>query len=418
MRPGDLDGFLGQRDIISPGKPLHEAIMRDGAHSMIFWGPPGSGKTTLARIIANKTGSKFVSLSAVMSNLKEIREVIASAAELLKSGTQTILFIDEIHRFNKGQQDAFLPHVESGGIILIGATTENPSFRINSALISRCRVYTLTQLSDEDIITLLNNALTSDSELSPEGFELEHDSGVFIAAASGGDARIALNLLEISASLLPDNVKLIDIETVKKAAQSKAVLYDRDGEEHYNLISALHKSLRNSDPDAALYWLARMLEGGEDPLYITRRMIRFASEDIGMADPQALTLSISVNEAVRAIGLPEANVHLAHCAIYLATAPKSNSAYTAVSSALQDVKNLKNEPVPLHLRNAPTSLMKDLNYGKGYQYAHDIEEGVAAMDCLPENLKGRKYYHPREKGFEKTIAERLRKWEEFKKSRK
>ncbi len=417
MRPSDLKGFLGQQDILGPGKALHKAIIDDNIHSMLFWGPPGSGKTTLARIIANTTGARFVSLSAVMSGVKELREVMAEAVKHRQMGTKTILFIDEIHRFSKSQQDAFLPYVESGDVVLIGATTENPSFRINSALLSRCRVYTLKALPDEDLSLLLHKALTLEEGLGQEQLNLSEEGEKFIIAQSNGDGRTALNLLEVAASLLSENENELSLSLVMEAAQSRAFLYDKDGEEHYNLISAFHKSLRNSDPDAALYWLVRMIEGGEDPFYITRRMIRFASEDIGMAEPSALSLMIAVNEAVRTLGLPEADVHLVHGAIYLATAPKSNSAYSAICMARKEVQNKRNEPVPLHLRNAPTKLMKELDYGKGYQYAHSLKEGIAAMDCLPENMKGKKFYFPKQKGFEKIISERLIKWEKFKKGR-
>jgi len=399
MRPQTLDEILGQRHLLDPGKPLRTAIERDQVPSMILWGPPGVGKTTLAHIIARITKSTFVPFSAVMAGIKEIKEIMAGAERARRLGRRTIVFVDEIHRFNKAQQDAFLPHVERGNITLIGATTENPSFEVISALLSRTRVFVLEALSDEDIMTLLRRAVAR------EKFNVDDASLNAIAGLANGDARTALNSLELAVQgTAPDQP--ITKTTIEQASQ-KTLLYDKTGEEHYNIISALHKSLRNSDADAALYWLARMLEAGEDGLYIARRLIRFASEDIGLADPRALRIALDAKDAFNFIGLPEGKLALAQCVIYLAAAPKSNSVTTAYAAVVSDVENTRNDPVPLHIRNAPTGLMKKLGYGKGYQYSHDVEGKVADMDCLPDSLKGRKYYHGEETGEETEVKRRL-----------
>jgi putative ATPase len=394
MRPRSFDEFVGQQELLAPGKPLREAIERDLLQSIILWGPPGTGKTTLARIIADTTKAKFVSFSAVLAGIKEIREVMSEAERQRRTtGRRTIVFIDEIHRFNKAQQDAFLPRVEAGDIVLIGATTENPSFEVNAALLSRSKVFVLH--GDEDALHA-------------------------IAMYANGDARSALNLLELSVAAAPtsDDTRRVDVARVEQTIQRRALLYDKSGEEHYNLISALHKSMRNSDPDATVYWLARMVEAGEDPLYIARRLVRFASEDIGNADPQALTVAVAAKDAVHFIGMPEGNTALAQAALYLATAPKSNAVYEAYNQAATDAQKDVAQPVPLHLRNAPTKLMKDLAYGKGYKYAHDEADAIADMSCLPSALEGRKYYDPKERGFEKEIKRRLDGWEAIKKTRR
>jgi putative ATPase len=422
MRPRTFDELVGQDDILAPGRPLREAIERDVLQSIILWGPPGSGKTTLARIIAETTQAKFVSFSAVLAGIKDIREVMSEAERLRRTtGRRTIVFIDEIHRFNKAQQDAFLPRVEAGDIVLIGATTENPSFEVNAALLSRSKVFVLRALAAEEIVTILNRAI-ADAERGLESDRplVEPDAIQAIAGYANGDARAALNLLELSVAAAPlvDGRRQVDAGRVAEAIQRRALLYDKSGEEHYNLISALHKSMRNSDPDAAVYWLARMLEAGEDPLYIARRLVRFASEDVGNADPQALTVAVAAKDAVHFIGLPEGNTALAQAALYLATAPKSNAVYMAYTRAAEDAQRQVAEPVPLHLRNAPTKLMKELNYGKGYQYAHDEAEGVSDMPCLPPALEGRRYYEPAERGFEKEIKRRLDGWTAIKKSRR
>ena len=399
MRPQTLDEILGQRHLLDPGKPLRTAIERDQVPSMILWGPPGVGKTTLAHIIARITKSTFVPFSAVMAGIKEIKEIMAGAERARRLGRRTIVFVDEIHRFNKAQQDAFLPHVERGNITLIGATTENPSFEVISALLSRTRVFVLEALSDEDIMTLLRRAVAR------EKFNVDDASLNAIAGLANGDARTALNILELAVQGTAPG-QPITKTTIEQASQ-KTLLYDKTGEEHYNIISALHKSLRNSDADAALYWLARMLEAGEDGLYIARRLIRFASEDIGLADPRALRIALDAKDAFNFIGLPEGKLALAQCVIYLAAAPKSNSVTTAYAAVVSDVENTRNDPVPLHIRNAPTGLMKKLGYGKGYQYSHDVEGKVADMDCLPDSLKGRKYYHGEETGEETDVKRRL-----------
>ncbi|HMF01810.1 MAG TPA: replication-associated recombination protein A [Terriglobia bacterium] len=399
LRPQTLDEVLGQGHLLDPGKPLRTAIERDQVPSMILWGPPGVGKTTLARIIAKMTKSTFVPFSAVLSGIKEIKEIMAAAERARRTGRRTIVFVDEIHRFNKAQQDAFLPHVERGNIVLIGATTENPSFEVISALLSRTRVFVLKALSDEDVATVVRRAVAR------ENFNVDQDSIRLIAMLANGDARTALNILDLAVQGTPPGQQITK-STIEQASQ-KTLLYDKTGEEHYNIISALHKSLRNSDVDASLYWLARMLEAGEDPLYIARRLVRFASEDIGLADPRALRIALDAKDAFNFIGLPEGKLALAQCVIYLAAAPKSNSVYTAYDAVVSDVENTRNDPVPLHIRNAPTGLMKQLGYGKGYQYAHDLEGKVADMDCLPESLKGRKYYHAQETGEEAEIQRRL-----------
>jgi putative ATPase len=433
MRPRTLDEYVGQEQLVGPGKPLRTQIERDDSGSMIFWGPPGTGKTTLAKIIANLTKAEFIEFSAVLAGIKEIKQVMADAERAKQYGTRTIVFIDEIHRFNKAQQDAFLPHVEKGNIRLIGATTENPSFEINSALLSRTRVYVLQPLSEEQIVLLLERAL-EDRERGLGALELQASPDVLkkIANYSNGDARSAYNVLEVAAGLAQERMAqqrlaqqrlpqergdstsgetmpgaVITDDLVHDALQRRILLYDKSGEEHYNLISALHKSVRNSDPDAALYWLGRMLEAGEDPLYVARRVVRMAVEDIGLADPNALSLCMAARDAVDFIGMPEGNLALAQAVVYLSVAPKSNALYTAYATVQQDVERTAAEPVPLHLRNAPTALMKGIGYGKGYQYAHDLDSKVADMQCLPDNLREREYYVPTNEGIEKRIRERM-----------
>jgi putative ATPase len=418
MRPRTLDEFVGQEHLVAPGKPLRTQLERDDIGSLIFWGPPGTGKTTLAKIIANMTKAEFIEFSAVLTGIKEIKQVMADAERARQYGTRTIVFIDEIHRFNKAQQDAFLPHVEKGNIRLIGATTENPSFEIISALLSRSRVYVLKPLTEEQVVRLLKRALT-DEERGLGAMKLQASDAVLakIAAYSSGDARSAYNVLEVAATLARASTEVgaeITDDMVHDALQKRVLLYDKTGEEHYNLISALHKSVRNSDADASLYWLGRMLEAGEDPLYIARRVVRMAVEDIGLAEPNALSLCMAARDAVDFIGMPEGNLALAQAVVYLALAPKSNALYTAYAEVQQDVEATAAESVPLHLRNAPTGLMKGLGYGQGYQYAHDVEGKVADMQCLPDNLRDRTYYHPTGEGVEKRIRERM---EEIKRRR-
>jgi len=413
MRPRTLDEFEGQDDIVGPGQPLRVAIEEDQISSMIFWGPPGSGKTTLARIIANATQSDFVKFSAVTSGVPELRKVIAEARDRRKyNSRRTILFVDEIHRFNKAQQDAFLPHVEDGTIILIGATTENPSFEVISPLLSRVRVYVLKQLEPEHLRNIVRRAL-ADEKRGLGGLGLEVDDAAIdtMASIADGDARIALNLLELSSFMARERSEdHVTYETVLKVAQEKTLLYDKQGEEHYNLISALHKSLRDSDPDGGLYWLGRMLESGEDPLYIVRRLIRFASEDVGNADPRALLICVAAMQACHFVGMPECDVALAQAVTYLAAAPKSNALYAGYGEVKADVRKYGALPVPLHIRNAPTRLMKDIGYGKGYKYAHKFPDHIVEQEHLPEKLAGRTYYHPSDQGFEKEIGARLARW--------
>ncbi len=409
MRPRTVDEYVGQQHLLGPGKPLRLAIENDDAASMIFWGPPGVGKTTLAKIVAVRTQASFIEFSAVLSGIKEIKQVMVEAEKAAQFGSRTILFVDEIHRFNKAQQDAFLPYVERGTIRLIGATTENPSFEINAALLSRCRVYTLQALSEEDVISLLRRALTdAERGLGGTGIDADKESLSTIAAYASGDARTALNALEVSARLAEGRGEtLITKALASEAMQRRMLLYDKKGEQHYDIISALHKSVRNSDPDAALYWLGRMLEAGEDPMYCARRLVRMAVEDIGLAAPEALNLCLSARDAMHFLGSPEGDLALAQAAVYLALAPKSNAVYTAYADVQQDIRKTVAEPVPLHLRNAPTRLMKELDYGKDYQYAHDLEGRVADMDCLPPSLRDRRYYHPTGEGRERALAQRM-----------
>ena len=408
MRPRVLEEYVGQHHLLGAGAPLRLQIEHDDASSMIFWGPPGVGKTTLAKIIAATTSATFIEFSAVLSGIKEIKHVMVDAEKASEYGSRTILFVDEIHRFNKAQQDAFLPYVERGTIRLIGATTENPSFEIIAALLSRCRVYTLKALTDEEIVGLLRRAL-SDRErgLGEYGLAANEDALERIAAYTGGDARNALNALEMAAQIAQVGTRTITVEYVSQALQQRTLLYDKHGEEHYNLISALHKSVRNSDADAALYWLGRMLASGEDAMYIARRVVRMAVEDIGLAAPEALNLCLSARDAMDFLGAPEGELALAQAVVYLALAPKSNALYTAYGAVRQDVETTRAEPVPLHLRNAPTKLMKQLDYGKDYKYAHEEEGKVADMECLPENLRNRSYYKPTQEGREKLLSQRM-----------
>ncbi len=411
MRPQTLDEFIGQEDLLGAGKPLRTQIERDELSSMLFWGPPGCGKTTLARIIAKRTRSEFIPFSAVLSGIKEIKEVMAKAEGARRYGTRTIVFVDEVHRFNRAQQDAFLPHVEAGNILLIGATTENPSFEVIAPLLSRMKVYVLHALSTEQIVLLLRKALDDSARgLGREHVEASGEILQRIAVLANGDARSAYNTLEalvLGTEPDSDGRRIVSEARLEDVLQKKLLPYDKSGEEHYNLISALHKSVRNSDPDAALYWLARMLESGEDPLYLARRMVRMASEDIGLAEPGALAVTLAAKEAFDFLGPPEGNLALAQAAVYLSLAPKSNALYTGYGDVQEDLQKTIAEPVPLHLRNAPTGLMSHLGYGKGYQYAHDAEEKVTDMACLPESLAGRRYYKPTDQGFEGRLRQRL-----------
>lgn len=414
VRPRDLSGFVGQDHLVGPEGVLRRMIESDEVHSLILWGPPGTGKTTLARIIAEATGSRFVWFSAVTMGVKDVKQTVAEAREALATGgRQTILFCDEIHRFNKAQQDAFLPHVEQGIVTLIGATTENPSFEVNAALLSRMRVYTLESLTAEQIGTLVDTAMSDrEAGLGDRDLKLEPEAHAFVCQSAQGDARTALSALELAAALVDDGATLSRAE-LEATIQRKAMRYDKGGEEHYNIISALHKSLRDSDTQAGLYWMARMLEAGEEPLYIARRLVRFASEDVGLADPGALQQAIAAQQAVHFIGMPEGALALAQAVVYLSTAPKSNALYRAYGQAARDAHETEREPVPLHLRNAPTGLMKDLGYGAGYEYAHDHEDAIVAQRHLPESLSGRRYYQPTDRGFEAELRDRLRRIEEM-----
>ena len=455
MRPRTFDELVGQQDLLAPGRPLRGAMERDALQSIILWGPPGTGKTTIARLIATVTRAHFIAFSAVLSGIRDIRAVMAEAeAARRELGRRTILFVDEIHRFNKAQQDAFLPRVEAGDIVLIGATTENPSFEVNAALLSRSKVFVLQPLTTEETAVVLRRALDDPERgLGAAGIAADDDAVETIARHANGDARVALNLLELAATLAgrpgsgatdqeirdsepagadgatgggraaagvesagarTTGTGRIDRALLSRAIQRRALLYDKSGEEHFNLVSALHKSLRNSDPDAGIYWLARMIEAGEEPLYVARRLVRFASEDVGNADPNALTVAVAAKEAVHFIGMPEGNTALAQAVTYLATAPKSNAVYAAYKRAAADAHEQVAEPVPLHLRNAPTRLMKDQGYGRGYAYAHDDPDGVTGMDCLPPALAGRRYYRPTARGYEKEVARRLDAWRALK----
>ena len=423
LRPESLEEYVGQQHLIGKGKILRSLIEKDQISSMIFWGPPGVGKTTLARIIAKETKATFLEFSAVTSGIKDIKKVMEAAEENRRIGIRTLLFADEIHRFNKAQQDAFLPYAEKGSIILVGATTENPSFEINSALLSRCKVFVMKALEEADLTRLLRTAIESPKGFAPMEIEIEAGHLETIARFANGDARTALNTLEmavLNGHIDSNGCVHVDDEVLAQCMNRRSLLYDKTGEEHYNLISALHKSMRNSDPDAAIYWLCRMLDGGEDPLYIARRLVRFASEDIGMADSQALQVAVAAYQACHFLGMPECDVHLTHAVVYLSMAAKSNALYTACEVCKKDVRNLPAEPVPLHLCNAPTTLMKDLDYGKGYQYAHNTEEKLTAMTCLPDSIAktGRRYYEPTTQGREKLVKERLQQIEDWKKSRR
>ncbi len=423
LRPRNLEEFAGQKHLLGEGKVLRRLIESDQIGSMIFWGPPGVGKTTLARIIANRTKANFIDFSAVTSGIKEIKQVMEQAEKNRIYGEKTILFVDEIHRFNKAQQDAFLPYVERGSIILIGATTENPSFEVNGALLSRCKVFVLQALKTEELVGLLRHALQDERGFGRQKIEIADDILETIAVFANGDARSALSTLEMAVlnGEAEGDRTIVTRETIEQCTSKKSLLYDKTGEEHYNLISALHKSMRNSDPDAAVYWLARMLEAGEDPLYIARRVTRFASEDVGLADPRALEIAVAAYQACHLIGMPECSVHLTEAVVYMSMAPKSNALYTAYESAKRDALTMLAEPVPLVIRNAPTKLMKDLEYGKGYQYAHDAREKLTDMQCLPDSLEGKEYYRPTEEGVEGKIKSRLteiKRWKAEQKKKK
>lgn len=419
LRPQSLDEFVGQAHLIGEGKILRRLIEDDKISSMIFWGPPGIGKTTLASIIANKTNSAFINFSAVTSGIKEIKTVMAQAENARKIGEKTIVFVDEIHRFNKAQQDAFLPFVEKGSIILIGATTENPSFEVNSALLSRCKVFVLQGLKTDDLVILLKRAISDKRGFGGQKVNISDEQLEIVAKFANGDARNALSTLEmviLNGNVAKDGEITVTDETLEQCISKKSLIYDKNGEEHYNIISALHKSMRNSDPDAAVYWLARMLEAGEDPLYVARRVTRFASEDVGLADPHALEIAVAAYQACHFIGMPECSVHLTQAVIYMSLAPKSNALYMAYESAKRDAIKELAEPVPLVIRNAPTKLMKELDYGKGYQYAHDTQEKLTNMQCLPDSLLGKEYYHPTEQGLEVKYKAKLENIKNWKKS--
>ena len=419
LRPRNLDEFVGQTHLIGEGKILRKLIEEDKISSLIFWGPPGVGKTTLASIIANKTNSSFINFSAVTSGIKDIKEVMTKAEQARKMGEKTIVFVDEIHRFNKAQHDAFLPFVEKGSIILIGATTENPSFEVNGALLSRCKVFVLQGLKTEDLVSLLKRAITDKRGFGSQRVNITDDQLEAVAKFANGDARNALSTLEmvvLNGDVNSNGEITVTDDTLEQCISKKSLLYDKNGEEHYNIISALHKSMRNSDPDAAVYWLARMLEAGEDPLYVARRITRFASEDVGLADPHALEIAVAAYQACHFIGMPECSVHLTQAVVYMSLAPKSNALYVAYETAKKDAIKELAEPVPLVIRNAPTKLMKELNYGKGYQYAHDTKEKLTNMQCLPESLQGKEYYRPTEQGLEAKYKAKLEKIKEWKKS--
>ena len=418
MRPRTLDEVLGQEHLLGPGRVLRVALERSELHSMILWGPPGSGKTTLASLMAHVAGARFLAFSAVLSGIKEIRQVVAEAeAARARRRERTILFVDEIHRFNRAQQDAFLPHVEKGTLVLVGATTENPSFEVNAALLSRCRVYVLRPLAEADVSAILHRALADrERGLAAAGARVTGDALALVARLASGDARSALNVLELAVQLAGPEREVTEA-SIREAAQRRALLYDKAGEEHYNLISALHKSLRDSDPDAALYWMTRMLDSGEDPLYVARRLVRFASEDVGNADPAALTLALAARDAYHFLGSPEGELALAQAALYLALAPKSNAAYVAYGEAREDVREGPAEPVPLHIRNATTGLMRDLGYGAGYRYAHDAPDARVDQDHLPDALRGRRYYRPTDRGLEAELGRRLAEWRRWRAER-
>ncbi len=417
LRPQELGDFIGQEHLLGQGKMLRQLIEKDQISSMIFWGPPGVGKTTLAGIIARRTKADFINFSAVTSGIREIKDVMNQAEAGRKMGLRTVLFVDEIHRFNKAQQDAFLPFVEKGSILLIGATTENPSFEVNAALLSRCRVFVLKALEEADLVRLLQNALQNPAGFAGQRIEISLEQLKAVATFANGDARMALNTLEmvvLNGEITEEGSIRVNDEGLAQCINRKSLLYDKSGEEHYNLISALHKSMRNSDPDAAIYWMCRMLEGGENPLYIARRLIRFASEDVGMADSNALTVAVAAYQACHFLGMPECDVHLTHAVTYLAMAPKSNALYRACEKCKDDVREKIAEPVPLILRNAPTKLMEELHYGEGYRYAHDTEEKLTRMECLPESMRGSRYYYPTEQGAEAKVKERLEEIMEWK----